>query len=135
MITVSCSPKQHTFTSKSLKKKLVKNTLSTGVCVTGYYFLTHTPNIGVSSLIGSFSSVAYVQLLSNYVENIENTRVQKQIVVPVSMILAETVWNNYNPSFELDFLTTLVGFFSYKLALFYILIEILKDDILTSGEK
>lgn len=119
---------------KDVKKKLMKNTFSTGVTVTGYYFLTHPANIGVSSLVGTASSLAYVQLLSQYVENVENSSFQKQLVVPVGMVLGESFWNHYNPTFELDFLTTFVGFFSYKLALFFLLIEIVKGDVMNGIE-
>lgn len=120
---------------KDLKKKLIKNTFSTGATVTGYYFLTHPANIGASSLVGTASSLAYVQLLSHYVENVENSSFQKQLVVPVGMILGESFWNHYHPAFELDFLTTFVGFFSYKLALFFLLLEIIKSDVMNGIEE
>lgn len=122
-------------TNKYVKKKLIRNTFKTGAAVTGYYFLTHPANIGTSSLIGSVSSLAYVHFLSQYVENIESRGFQKQLMIPVGMILSETVWNQYHPTFELDFLTTLVGFFSYKIGLLYILLDIIKDDVINGIEE
>jgi hypothetical protein len=119
---------------KELKKKLLKNTFSTGTTVTGLYFLTQPANIGASSLIGTVSSLTYVHLLSQYVENVENSSFQKQLLVPVGMVLGESFWNQYHPSFELDFLTTFVGFFSYKLALFFFLLEIVKSDLMNGIE-
>ena len=120
---------------KDLKKKLMKNTLSTGTTVTGLYFLTQPANIGASSLVGTVSSLTYVHLLSQYVENVENTSFQKQLLVPVGMVLGESFWNQYHPSFELDFLATFVGFFSYKLALFFLLLEIVKSDLMNGIEE
>lgn len=120
---------------KDVKRKLMKNTLGTGTTVTGLYFLTQPANIGASSLVGTVSSLTYVHLLSQYVENVENISFQKQLLVPVGMVIGESFWNHYHPSFELDFLTTFVGFFSYKLALFFFLLEIVKSDLMNGIEE
>lgn len=113
-----------------VKKRLRNHTIITGGSVSSYYFLSHGISLGVSSFIGAASSVAYVHLLSNYVENIESTRFQKQLLVPVTMTLGEFLWNNYSGSvIELDYLTTVVGFFAYKLALFGFVFDVIKDDL------
>lgn len=118
-----------------VKKRLRNHTIITGGSVSGYYFLSHGTSLGLSSFIGAVSSVAYIHLLSNYVENIESTRFQKQLLVPVTMTLGEFIWNTYSGStIELDYLTTVVGFFAYKLALFGFVFDVIRDDLLPKEE-
>lgn len=113
-----------------VKKRLLNHTIITGSSVSGYYFLSHGVSLGLSSFVGAISSVAYVHMLSNYVENIESTGFQKQLLVPVSMTLAEFLWNNYSGStIEIDYLTSIVGFFAYKMALFGFVYDVIKDDL------
>tara|TARA_Y100000389_G_C17471252_1_gene531297 strand:- start:3450 stop:3872 length:423 start_codon:yes stop_codon:yes gene_type:complete len=113
-----------------VKKRLRNHTIITGGTVSSYYFISHGISLGLSSFIGAASSVAYVHLLSTYVENIESAKFQKQLLVPVSMTLTECLWNNYSGSvIELDYLTTIVGFFAYKLALFGFVFDVIKDDL------
>jgi hypothetical protein len=113
-----------------VKRRLRNHTIITGGSVSTYYFFAHGISLGLSSFIGATSSVLYVHLLSNYVENIESAKYQKQILVPVGMTLAECLWNNYSGSvIELDYLTTVVGFFAYKLALFGFVFDVIKDDL------
>lgn len=112
-----------------IKKRLRNHTIITGGTVSGYYFLHHGVSLGMSSFIGAASSVAYVQLLANYVDNVESLGFQKQLLVPGCMALGEFLWNTYSGSaIELDYLTTIVGFFAYKLALFgFLFDEIIKE--------
>ena len=118
-------------TISQVKKRLKNHTIITGGSVSSYYFLSHGISLGLSSFVGAASSVAYVHLLSNYVENIESARFQKQLLIPVGMTLSEFIWNNYSGSaIELDYLTTLVGFFAYKLALFGFVFDVIKEDVL-----
>lgn len=116
-----------------IKCRFKRDTYLTGVAVSSAYFLTQPVNLGVSSLVGSLSSALYVNLLSDYVDDIEDRRIQSHILIPVAMIICEHIWNMNNGNFELDFLTTFVGFFSYKLALCRILFDIvgesLKEDL------
>jgi hypothetical protein len=113
-----------------VKKRLRNHTIITGGSVSSYYFLSHGISLGLSSFIGAASSVAYVHLLSQYVENIESARFQKQLLVPVTMTIGEFLWNTYSGStIELDYLTTVVGFFAYKLALFGFVLDVIKDDL------
>ena len=127
---LSCAHKSTHIGLGSVKKRLRNHTIITGGAVSSYYFLSHGTSLGLSSFIGAASSVAYVQLLSHYVENIESTRFQKQLLVPVTMTLGEFLWNTYSGStIELDYLTTIVGFFAYKLALFGFVFDVIKDDI------
>ena len=112
----------------TVKHKLKSNTIKVGGAVTSFYFLSQGVSLGTSSMIGSISSVAYVHLLTNYVETIEKESFQKQMIVPIAMTVAESIWNHSQTPFDLDFLTTLVGFFSYKLALFGIIFDIIKHD-------
>ena len=113
-----------------VKKRLRNHTIITGGSVSSYYFLSHGTSLGLSSFIEAASSVAYIHLLSHYVENIESSRFQKQLLVPVSMTLGEFLWNTYSGSaIELDYLTTIVGFFAYKLALFGFVFDVIKEDL------
>jgi len=126
-MNVSCV--QHTSLSfPHVKKKLKTNTLKIGSAVTSFYFLSSGVSLGTSALLGSVSSFAYIHMLSNHVENIETTKFQKQMIVPVAMAIIESTWNHSTTPFDLDFLTTLVGFFAYKLALFEIILDIVKED-------
>ena len=46
------------------------------------------------------------------------------------MTLGEFLWNTYSGStIELDYLTTVVGFFAYKLALFGFVFDVIKEDL------
>lgn len=112
-----------------IKRRLRNHTIITGGTVSGYYFLNHGVSLGVSSFIGAASSVAYVQMLANYVDNVESSGFQKQLLVPGCMALGEFLWNTYSgTAIELDYLTTIVGFFAYKLALFgFLFDEIVKE--------
>lgn len=113
-----------------VKKRLRNHTIITGGSVSSYYFFNHGISLGLSSFVGAASSVAYVHLLSNYVENIESARFQKQLMVPVGMTLGEFLWNHYSGSvIELDYLTTVVGFFAYKIALFGFVFDVIKEDL------
>lgn len=127
---LTCAHKGTPIGLGSVKKRLRNHTIITGGSVSSYYFLSHGTSLGVSSFIGAVSSVAYVHLLSKYVENIESARFQKQLLVPVTMTLGEFLWNTYSGStIELDYLTTVVGFFAYKLALFGFVFDVIKEDL------
>ena len=114
-----------------IKKRLKKDTLKVGIVVSGYYFVAHGVTLGLSSLLGSTASIVYINMLSNHVDNIEKNRISNHILVPICMSLCEVVWNKHYPDLQLDFITTYIGFFAYKLALFRIMHDSIRKDIMS----
>lgn len=130
MNTLCFNPK---FTYKNVKKQFKIKTCIVGAIVSSSYGITSGFNYGISSLIGTAFSFTYVNMLCDYVDNIEKNSESKHILVPVAMIVGETLWNNYYDNIcNLDYLTTIVGFLSYKLALYELLYEAIKIDIKNS---
>lgn len=105
----------------NLKSKLLKNTFQTGVCLTTFYYFNNSIDNTLSISIGAISSCFYVNLLSKYVDNIQSK--PYQLLVPFGYSLFEYIVNNLQDQIHLDFLITCMGFFSYKIPLFYILID------------
>ena len=117
----------------TLKNKLLTNTIKNGTCLTAFYFLNDTIDNTVSISIGALSSYMYVKLLTKYVDDIHGSnRKPYQLFVPFGYTVFEYLFNNVQNQIHLDFLTTCVGFFSYKIAVFFILIDeiayMIKDD-------
>jgi len=81
------------------------------------YFITQGAEQGVSSTIGVATSLAYISLLENHVDNIENASFQKQLLAPIGTAVFETVWNSAPFAFDFDYGATFVGFLAYKVAL------------------
>jgi hypothetical protein len=81
------------------------------------------------------SSLAYIGLLTNTVDNIENpSPFQKQLLVPVGTAIFETMWNNAPFGFDFDYGATLMGFLAYKVALLTVVYEEVRKMLLSSDD-
>jgi len=120
---------------EQFKSKIKKSTLQYGAIVSTYHFIFHTPIDGVSASLGSIASYIYVDSLSTYVDNIERSfNLNKRLLVPTSLALAESIWNSSELPFDFNMGATLFGFLVYKMAFYQIVAEeILKDDEDLSG--
>nr|QOR60336.1 hypothetical protein [Bathycoccus sp. RCC716 virus 2] len=112
------------------KSKIKKSTLQYGAIVSTYHFMFHTPIDGISASIGTVASYIYVNSLSEYVDNIERSfNLNRRLLVPTSLALAESMWNSSDFPFDFNMGATLFGFLVYKIAFYQIVAEeILKDN-------
>ena len=103
-----------------IKKTLRRDTLRCGLGLTAFYTGVSGVSGGVSSALGTVASVAYVGMLGDYVDRIEESPIQKQLLIPISTGVFETVANGWE-LFPLDFnyVETFTCFMSYKLALLF----------------
>lgn len=108
---------------QKLKKKINRTTLGYGTALTSMYFITQGAPEGVSATVGVATSLAYISLLENHVDNIENSPFQKQLLAPVGTAIFETMWNNAPFGFDFDYGATFVGFLAYKVALLSVIYE------------
>ena len=65
--------------------------------------------------------------LTKYVDELENSPIQTQILIPVGTAIFESMWNNAPFSFDFDYGATFVGFLAYKFALTSVLFETIRD--------
>jgi|SaaInl59LU_5_DNA_1037362.scaffolds.fasta_scaffold31961_2 hypothetical protein len=119
---------------EKLKRKINKTTLTYGTALTSTYFITQGAPEGVSSTLGVASSLAYIALLENHVDNIEKSSFQKQFFVPLGTAIFETMWNHAPFGFDFDYGATFVGFLAYKLALLTVLYEEVVRMMITESE-
>ena len=116
-----------------LKKQLCSNTIKTGIVLSSYYFCNEGFDKGISMSIGATASSLYMYLLCNYVDKITEKPSNFQLLVPLGYNMLEYIINTSQDQVHLDFLTTFVGFMSYKIAIFTILIDevsiMIKDDL------
>jgi hypothetical protein len=108
---------------QKLKSKINKTTLGYGTVLTSTYFITQGAEEGVSAALGVASSIGYINLLSNHVDNIEKPSLQTQLLVPIGTAIFETMWNNAPFGFDFDYGVTFVGFLAYKIALLTVIYE------------
>jgi len=108
---------------EKLKRKINRTTFAYGTALTSTYFITQGAPEGVSAALGVASSLSYISLLQNHVDNIEKSPFQKQLLAPVATAVFETMWNNAPFGFDFDYGATLVGFLAYKLALLTVVYE------------
>ena len=95
-----------------------------GVAVSTYHFIFHTPVDGVSASLGTIASYMYVDSLSSYVDNIEKLPgLNKRLLLPTCLALAESVWNSKDLPFDFNMGATLFGFLAYKMAFYQIVAE------------
>jgi hypothetical protein len=107
-------------TYREIKKTLRRDTLRCGLGLTAFYTGVSGVSGGVSSVVGTIASVAYVGMLGDYVDRIEESPIQKQLLIPISTAVFETVANGWD-SFPIDFnyAETFTCFMSYKMALLF----------------
>lgn len=113
-----------------LKTSLKNSTAAYGAAISASYFITQGADVGVSATIGAIASYTYMNLLSDHVDNIEKSTIQKQMFVPVSTAIFEVLWNNAPFAFDFDYGATFIGFLAYKFALTYVLFETIRDIII-----
>jgi hypothetical protein len=116
---------------KTLRKNLKKSTLAYGSVIASSYFITLGAEEGVSATVGAASSLAYVHFLEKYVDTIERSPFQKQLLIPVGTCVFETMWNKAPFAFDFDYGATFAGFLAYKMALCAVLYDVVKDILLT----
>ena len=112
---------------EKLKTKLRNATTGYGTAIVTSYFVTQGAAEGVSATLGVASSLAYLGTLTKYVDELENTPMQTQILIPVATVIFESMWNNAPFSFDFDYGATFVGFLAYKFALTTVLYETVRD--------
>ena len=106
-----------------------------GTALSSVYFITHGAEEGVSATLGVASSLAYIGLLTQRVDNIEKSSpFQKQLLAPVGTAIFETMWNNAPFAFDFDYGATLMGFLAYKVALLTVVYEEVRKMLITSED-
>ena len=119
---------------EKLKRKINRTTFAYGTALTSTYFITQGAPEGVSAALGVATSLSYISLLENHVDNIEQSPFQKQLLAPIGAAVFETMWNNAPFGFDFDYGATLVGFLAYKLALLTVVYEEVAKMLLDSGD-
>ena len=118
---------------QKLKSKINKTTLGYGTALTTTYFITQGADEGVSAALGVASSLGYINLLSNRVDNIDKPSFQTQLLVPVGTAIFETMWNNAPFGFDFDYGATLMGFLAYKVALLTVIYEEVRKMLISTN--
>jgi hypothetical protein len=117
-----------------LKKTLKNSTAAYGSALSASYFITQGADQGVSAMLGAVASYAYVSLLSDRVDKLENSTVQKEFFAPLGAAAFEVSWNNAPFAFDFDYGATFVGFLAYKFALSTVLYQIVREMMIGDGE-
>tara|TARA_B110000858_G_scaffold47397_1_gene54619 strand:- start:1508 stop:1963 length:456 start_codon:yes stop_codon:yes gene_type:complete len=136
-IRISCPTKRKEGMTEyeQVKTKIKKSTLKYGVAISTYNFIFHTPVDGVSATLGTIASCIYIDSLSSYVDNIERIPgLNKRLLLPTCLALAESMWNSNDLPFDFNMGATLFGFLAYKMAFYQIIAEelLMNDDDLSS---
>jgi hypothetical protein len=115
-------------TYSSLKKGIRKNTIQYGCALTTGYFVCKGAEEGVSAMLGTVSSMVYLNTLTKRVDNIETSSpFPNELLVPVGTFMFEAIWNNAPFAFDFDYTATLLGFLVYKGALLNLLYDIVVE--------
>lgn len=126
MRILATSPTTYT----TLKKRLKTSTIQYGFVLTSSYFICKGAAEGVSAMVGTASSLAYINALSSRVDNLERGSFPSELFIPVGMVMFETFWNHAPFAFDFDFTASLFGFFVYKGALLNILYDVIQEMLL-----
>lgn len=118
----------------SLKKKLKTSTIQYGFVLTSSYFICKGAEEGVSAMVGTASSLAYVNALSSRVDNLEKSSFPSELLIPIGMVMFETVWNNAPFGFDFDYAASLFGFFVYKGALLNLIYDVIQEMLLPEND-
>ena len=112
----------------SLKKRIKKSTFQYGVALTSGYFVCKGAEEGVSAMLGTISSMVYLNTLTNRVDNIENSSpFPNELFIPVGAFMFEAIWNHAPFAFDFDYTATLLGFLVYKGALLNLLYDVVVE--------
>ena len=143
MVVMSNVWKVHNFIVKAnapktdyekLKTKINRTTLGYGAALSSIYFITHGAEEGVSATLGVASSLGYIGLLTQRVDNIDKPSFQTQLLVPVGTAIFETMWNSAPFAFDFDYGATLMGFLAYKVALLTVLYDEVRKMIISTND-
>ena len=118
---------------RRLKKRLRNSTAGYGSALATSYFITQGAEMGVSATLGGLASYAYISLLEDHVDNIENSPFQKQFLAPISTAAFEMAWNNAPFAFDFDYGATFVGFLAYKFALTTVLYDMVREMLISDS--
>lgn len=118
---------------RRLKKSLRNSTAGYGSALATSYFITQGAEMGVSATLGGLASYAYISLLEDHVDNIENSPFQKQFLAPISTAAFEMAWNNAPFAFDFDYGATFVGFLAYKFALTTVLYDMVREMLISDS--
>ena len=116
-----------------LKKTLKNSTAAYGSALSASYFITQGADQGVSAMLGAVASYTYVSLLSDRVDKLENSTIQKEFFAPLGAAAFEVSWNNAPFAFDFDYGATFVGFLAYKFALSTVLYQIVREMMIGDG--
>ena len=119
---------------KRLKKTLKNSTAGYGSALSASYFITQGADQGVSAMLGAVTSYAYVSLLSDRVDKLEKSTIQKEFFAPLSAAAFEVSWNNAPFAFDFDYGATFVGFLAYKFALTSVIYETVRNMMISDGD-
>lgn len=101
----------------TLKRRLKKNTAVAGVGLAASLAATQGTEAGLSCLLGSAVSVAYVASLCGYVDGVGSSLqapIQKHISYPVALAVFESVVNHHVNDFQFHYDATFIGFLAYQ---------------------
>jgi len=105
----------------SIKQKLKLKTGRVGTVLSMYYATLGTEP-AVSSVLGTFTALAYVHGLSTHVDDIESSPFQKHLLLPIGCGVFEAMWNDSH-TWHFDYGVTLACFLSYQIALFWMMLD------------
>jgi hypothetical protein len=112
----------------SLKKRIKKSTFQYGFALTSGYFVCKGAEEGVSAMLGTISSMVYLNTLTRRVDNIETASpFPNELLVPVGNFMFEAIWNHAPFAFDFDYTATLLGFLVYKGALLNLLYDVVVE--------
>ena len=117
-----------------LKKTLKNSTAGYGSALSASYFITHGAEHGVSAMLGAVASYTYVSLLSDRVDKLESSTIQKEFFAPLGAAAFEVSWNNAPFAFDFDYGATFVGFLAYKFALSTVLYQTVREMMIGDSE-
>ena len=127
-------PVVHKTEYEKLKTKLQRSTIGYGTAIASSYFITQGAAEGVSATVGVASSLAYLSSLTKYVDELERSPIQAQILIPVGTAIFESMWNNAPFSFDFDYGATFVGFLAYKFALTNVLYDVVREMLIEDSD-
>jgi hypothetical protein len=119
---------------KRLKRTFKNSTAGYGAALSTSLFMTQGAEAGVSCLVGSVASYAYVSMLCDRVDTFEKTTLQKEFLAPLGTAFFEVVWNDGPFAFDFSYPSTFVGFLAYKFALLSVLFETVRDMMMDNSE-
>ena len=123
-VTAGKRPKTYKEIKRTLKRDTLKCGVALGVVHTGLNGITG----GASSVVGALASIASVDMLGKYVDEVEKKPFSKPLFPPLGAAVFETVSNGFHVfPFQFNYTETFICFLSYKLALFFMTFNELRN--------